>query len=149
MSNEYKDYQQESRQENKRLIEKYPFLMIKDNGVCPWCQQGAYEYTWLDDMPDGWRIGFAEKMCDELLEALGKYADQWIIYQLKEKYGRLVIYHSGIPRDVYDKVDNIIMKYEKISEETCVMCGAPGVMRTGGWILPYCDLCYEKGTKNV
>lgn len=149
MSNEYNDYQWDSRQENKRLIQKYPFLMIKDNSVCPWCRQGAYEHTWLDDMPDGWRLGFAEKMCDELLEVLGEYADKWIIYQLKEKYGELVIYHGDVPEDVYNKVEAVIDKYADISEKTCVQCGAPGVMRKGGWELPWCDECYEKRTRNA
>lgn len=95
------------KEENKRLCDRYPFLV-------PWnrwsgklitdCAAGEtgfwpgdpdkipeyeYEYTELDDMPNGWRDAFGKQMCEEIREALIEDGDldRWRIVQLKEKYG--------------------------------------------------------------
>ena len=38
-------------------------------------------------------------------------------------------------------------KYEKLSEETCIMCGKPGKLTDNGWIMPLCKDCEEEGWK--
>ena len=144
MSNEYKDWLNDNQQEAKKLIEKYPFLQIKNNDIYTWLEVGGYEETWLDDLPDGWKIGFCEQMCDELMEALGDYADKWIILQVKEKYGELRIYYSILPKGIYDAVEAVISKYEKISRHTCCICGNPATKTSKGWVLPFCDECYGR-----
>ena len=44
-------------EQNRALCKKYPFLLIRE---------GAYRFTELDDLPDGWRIAFGEQLCEEL-----------------------------------------------------------------------------------
>ena len=114
------------------------------------------ESHWLDELPVGWLNAFGEEMCDELLEALGKYVDRWIIVQTKEKFGEMRIYYSwdkeGLSEEecdevkvINDKIYMIIDKYSILSYKTCVYCGAPADIRTvGGWIAPYCDSCYRR-----
>ncbi len=93
----------------------------------------------MDDVPDGWRIAFGEQMCDEIQKALEKadFVNKYSILQIKEKFGSLRWYTSGVPRDseIYDIVD----KYEELSENTCIVCGKRATYMTTGWICPYCD----------
>ena len=146
-----------TKEENKRLCERYPFLI-------PWnafsgmliteAQHGGYwpgnptsipeydyEYTLLDEIPDGWSESFGEQMCEEIREALieDDDLDRWRIVQIKEKYGGLRIYDNGIKET--SRVHDIIRKYENISEWTCVVCGKPATRITTGWISPFCDEC--------
>lgn len=55
--------------------------------------------------------------------------------QIKEKFGTLRVY--------IDHADERIMALtdmaEKLSEFTCEKCGAPGELRTGGWLKTLCD----------
>ncbi len=144
MSHEYQDWLRDKIEDNKILIKKYPFLQIKSNGANPYLELDSYENTWLDELPVGWQIGFCEQMCDELMEALGGYADERVILQTKEKFGKLCVYYADCPGETYDKIESIISKYEDISEHTCVQCGKPSTKFTTGWILPVCDDCYDK-----
>ena len=47
--------------ENRELIEKYPFLAIRD---------GETEYSWYEDIPEGWRKAFGPQMVKELNDLL-------------------------------------------------------------------------------
>lgn len=139
-----KDFIEANKQDAKWWFDKYPFLRIKNNSVYPWLEIGSDECTWIDELPKGWIMGFCEKMCDELMDALGDYADEWIILQVKEKFAELRIYHAGCPSGIYEKVESIINKYTKISYNTCSVCGARATKHSDGWVLPYCDKCYKK-----
>lgn len=146
-----------TQEENKRLCERYPFLI-------PWnrfsgmliteAQHGGYwpgspneipdydyEYTELDELPEGWVKAFGEKMCEEIRDALidDGDLDRWRIVQAKEKYGSLVIYDNGIKEG--SRVHDIIDKYKNISGWTCIVCGKPATRITTGWISPFCDDC--------
>ena len=46
---------------NRELVEKYPFLAIKD---------GDAEHSWYDSIPDGWRKAFGPQMIKELNDLL-------------------------------------------------------------------------------
>ena len=146
-----------SKEENKALCDRYPFLIpwnrwsgkriteAKDGGYWPGkpdtIPEYDYEYTELDDMPDGWRIAFGEQMCDEIREALIEDDDleRYRVVQIKEKYGSLRWYDNGVK--VNSRVHDIIRKYEHISARTCVVCGEPATRITLGWISPFCDEC--------
>ena len=120
---------------NKKLVKEYPFLKIYDN----------MNYTWLDNMPTGWRIAFGEQMCKEIKEELVKNneLDSYKIIQIKEKFGGLRWYdNSGLPGMQF-----IIAKYEALSEKTCINCGKPANWISKGWISPYCDDCATKEAK--
>lgn len=148
---------------NKKLVERFPFLIPRNEWSGKKITEGAgfwpgspdkvpeydYEFTALDDMPIGWRKAFGEQMCEELKEALDKcelsdkekewYGD-WYPIQIKEKYGSLRFYPSWSTEDI----EKILLKYERLSEVTCIECGAPATKYTVGWISPYCDKCASK-----
>lgn len=134
-----KDWLKNTQEDTKWWLDRYPFLRIKCNDCYPWIKENSDTATWLDELPNGWVNGFCEQMCDELMEALGDYADEWIIVQVKEKYGSLRIYHAGLPTDIYDKVEAVINKYEDISYHTCCVCGEPATEYSKDWVLPYCS----------
>lgn len=135
-------------------IEKYPFLMVKDNSVYPWIPIGSTEEHWLSDLPNGWVNAFGEQMCDELLDALGKHVNDFIIMQTKEKYGSICLYWRWNNREytenelceinhLHSKVRDIITKYEEVSYKTCARCGQPATKYSSPWVLPLCDDCFE------
>lgn len=91
--------------QNKELCDRYPFLIpwnrfsgkliteAKDGGYWPGepdkVPEYDYEYTELDDLPDGWRVAFGDQMCEEIREALIEDGDldRYRVVQVKEKYG--------------------------------------------------------------
>lgn len=71
--------------DNKELIEKYPYLQIID--VLTGKTMDS-EFTWLDDLPKGWKKAFGLQMIEELDQILRKadYQDKYQITQIKEKW---------------------------------------------------------------
>lgn len=138
MSNEYKDWLRDKKEENKYWISRYPFLEMKYDDDYPDDDNGC----WLDCLPVGWVTAFAKDMCDELMEALGDYANEWQIIELKEKYAEMRLYHGGVPENIYDKVESIIDKYAEISINTCASCGKQATQFSSGWVQPFCNKCY-------
>ena len=146
-----------TKEDNKRLCERYPFVIpwnrfsgmliteAQHGGYWPGAPKDIpeydYEYTELDEMPDGWNQAFGEQMCEEIRAALIEDGDldRWRIVQLKEKYGIMRLYDNGIK--VHSRVHDIIRKYENISAYTCIVCGKPATQITTGWISPFCDDC--------
>lgn len=108
------------------LILKYPFLRV----------DGKYEYTYLDDMPVGWRVAFGAEMCGRIRNQLlkEKGLKDYKVYQVKEKFGELRWYDNG-SRAVQDIVD----QYADRSAKTCVDCGTEAKWMTSGWIVPLCN----------
>ena len=130
MSNEYKDYMNDLR------------AIFNDK-------------MWeVDFLYDGWQK-FVPQMMDELFNVLGPYVEDFEVRQIKEKYGSLTIYWGWKHRDytdeenndrkeIDDAVRNIVEKYRKISDHTCVQCGGKAVLLSTGWVLPFCDACYDR-----
>lgn len=136
-SNEMKDWindNKKEREENKKLIEKYPYLAVKEK---------YYEYTWLDNIPEGWRE-IALQMCEDLNEVLEENKTDFIIGQMKEKWGSLQVYCSSMPEEIYEDIQEILSEYEDLSYHTCHICGKATNRRTTGWIYPVCKE-HEKG----
>ena len=149
------------KQFNRELCEQYPFLIPwnrwsgmliteqEDGGFFPGSPEAVvpydYEYTELDDMPDGWRNAFGYQMIEEIRHALIEDGDldRWRIVQLKEKWARLELYDNGHKRG--SKVPDIIEKYGNMSERTCIVCGRKATRLSRGWICPYCDECCPDG----
>ena len=152
------------KKKNEELCSKYPFLVpsnrwsglkiteADDGGYWPGAPNEIpeydYEYTELDDMPEGWRIAFGEQMCDEILEELKahNFVDKYRICQIKEKYGGLRWYDNGGTEKLYNE---IIPKYEKMSYKTCIHCGKPATKVSTGWISPWCDDCAKEVRDNM
>ena len=146
-----------TKEENKSLCDRYPFLIpwnrfsgmliteAQHGGYWPGSPKDVpdydYEYTELDEMPDGWRKAFGEQMCEEIRNALIEDGDldRWRIVQCKEKYGSLRVYDNGCKKNSH--VPDIIDKYSRISARTCIVCGKQATQITTGWISPFCDDC--------
>ena len=131
---------------NKKLCKKYPWLIPNThyfNGRILKKRDWNYSWTWWGDMPRGWRKCFGNMLLEELDIAIKKYnlTAQFGIDQIKEKYGRLTIYCHGFN----DEISQIIDKYEYISLNVCVQCGAIDVpMVNDSWISPICFNCFKK-----
>ena len=124
---------------NKELIEQYPFLQPRNVWTDEIPEDFDYNYTRLDEIPDGWREAFGIELCEELRGVLEEtnYLEKFRFSQIKEKYGRLCLYNFGAPEEVY----SVIRKYCNLSERTCICCGKPATMMTTDWITPRCDAC--------
>jgi hypothetical protein len=60
---------------------------------------------------------------------------QVVATQVKEKYGGLRFYYNGGD----EVIDNYVRFAEMMSERTCDVCGAPGEMRGGSWVVTRCE----------
>lgn len=156
MSSEYKDWLKDRSDEAKEWVAKYPFLRFKNNSCCPWENTEEIESCWIFDLPTGWTYTCGKDMCDELLDVLGEYADDFVIDQMKEKWNEIRCYWSWENREytdeeekekkqMYDSIENILRKYAEISYNTCTVCGKTATKWTrDGWIASFCDECYKK-----
>lgn len=127
--------------ENKELCEKYPFLMIRN-------QEGNidknydYSYTWLDEIPSGWKKLFLQ-MCEDIRNELIKYncLNDYYFLEVKEKYGSLTVYDNDTPSE---EINEILDKYSYLSNYICIDCGSTNaILYTAGWWEPYCDKCFK------
>ncbi len=70
---------------NKELIKRYPWLQIRN----VWTGESINsDFSWLDDLPDGWMKAFGLQMIEELDQILKRanYQDKYKITQIKEKW---------------------------------------------------------------
>ena len=95
-----------------------------------------YEYTWLDYVEEGWKTIFLE-MCEEIQSVLEYEALDFRIIDIKEKYGEMRVYTSG----VNDKIISIIEHYREMSKYVCIECGRAATHLTTCWTRPYCEKC--------
>lgn len=76
--------------DNKELIEKYPWLQLRN----VWTNERLNsEFTWLDDLPEGWRKAFGLQMIEELDQILKKanYQEKYQVSQIKEKWRKIML----------------------------------------------------------
>lgn len=147
MSNEFKDWYDsltETQKKNYDLCMKYPILIPTNRWTGKTWDDYMYEITELDNIPLGWKNAFGEQWASEVQEALNKLPENVRetirIMDLKEKWGYFHQYFSYYTEDL----DKVIAKYERLSEHTCITCGAPATKISRGWISPFCDVCAEK-----
>lgn len=131
MSNEWKDYREDQLQ---LLLEK------------------MHE---VNNLYYGWICAFVPDLIYELCDALGPYVEDFEVYQIKEKFGSLVVYWGWRYRDYTDLenkdrqeidnvIKNIIQKYSDISYRTCVKCGNKATFLSSHWVTPWCDNCRDR-----
>ena len=127
----------------KKLCKRYPFLIIRNWRTD---EPYGYEFTYLNDMPIGWRCAFGIEMCEEIRQILVKanYLNKYRVVQVKEKYAGLRWYDDGAPASIYRELQDVIVKYEMLSYRTCICCGHPATKISRGWISPFCDKCAER-----
>lgn len=87
------------------------------------------------EIPQGWEVLYSQMMED--IAALGFEDFKWL--QVKEKFGEMRCYTM----ESHEEVADIITKYEVMASFVCATCGKPAVVRTLGYILPYCEECYH------
>lgn len=144
-----KKYKQE-RIRNKKMCKQYPWLIPRNvwTGEISWVKE-PYDHTELDAMPDGWRKAFGEVWCEEMDKALRSedYVQKFRIYQIKEKYGQLRVYHNNYA----DPIVYVTNAFEVISEHVCIRCGALDVcvIDDYGWYSPLCEKCYSKTSARI
>ena len=124
-----------------KYTEQYPWLRLRSLYTGEICTEtDAY-----DDIMEGWQIAFGEMMLKELDKAIREkhLEDEFVFEQVKEKFGRLVMYVNVSDPDI----NNILDKYAALSENICMNCGKPDVpMLNMSWISPICEECYNKMT---
>lgn len=82
------------------------------------------------EVSEGW-LKLIQDLIGELIEA-GWNKE---ICQAKEKFGGLRFYVNESSKEC----DEIISKFEALSQKTCEVCGCPGESRSGRWIKTLCD----------
>ena len=83
----------------------------------------------------GW-YNLIEKLCEEIV--LADKNKKVRVVQIKEKYGSLRYYTNGCSDKIYDIID----KYERLSMETCEVCGKKGKLKVTkgfGWYKTLCE----------
>ena len=131
MSNEYKDYMNDLRAIFNYKMQETEFLY------------------------DGWRNSFVPAMMDEMFSAVVSYVEDFEVYQIKEKYGSLTIYHGWRDREytieefndidmINAEIHKIIEKYRNVSSHTCVQCGGKATFFSSHWVIPWCDNCRDR-----
>lgn len=128
---------------NKKLCKKYPWLVPKYGW--PAKPPKDYDYSWIMwyGWPKGWNKAFGDMYLEELGDAVERagYKNIFVIEEMKEKYGQCRLYCAPIN----DEIDEIIAKYETLSENICQLCGKPDVpVLYNGWIYTYCLDCYKE-----
>ena len=133
----------DKKRENKKLIERYPFLLPLHRLTGKHPANFDFGFTELDALPDGWRAAFGEDICKEIMEELTQNdcVNTYHILQIKEKYGQLHWYSQGGTERIHHE---IVPKYEKLSKRICIKCGQPATLVSKGWISPWCDACAEQ-----
>ena len=128
-------------EQNKKLVERYPFLLPRNvftDKVDP-----DYDYSYIrgiGELPNGWEKLFLQ-MCEDIRQPLidDDYLDKFRFTQVKEKYNRLECYNRGAS----EEVNTILEKYMVLSRYVCTKCGRRARYETQGYIASYCKPCRE------
>ena len=146
---EYELSEKERKERNKKIIEKYPFLIPRNS----WSGKVSenYDYSYVEGFRDGWHDIFM-KLCDVILEEYNKWSqetkDKFYIVDAKEKFGEMRVYFSfSNPR-----IDDALNIATFLSRYTCMQCGKQPrtifgchkILETRGWITPICKKCAKK-----
>lgn len=134
-----------TKEENKALIERMPYLMPRNVFTDEVVDNYDYEYIRGEyELPDGWLRLFLQ-MCEDIREPLIKadHLDSFRFSQIKEKWGRMECYNFGAPQTVHDIIDD----YRYVSKFICCVCGKPAMKQTCGWVESYCDNCFKGSTQ--
>lgn len=135
-----------TKEENKVLIERMPYLMPRNVFTDKIVDNYDYEYIRGEyELPDGWFRLFLQ-MCEDIREPLKKadQLDSFRFSQIKEKWGMMECYNFGAPKVVHDIIDD----YCYVSKFVCCCCGRPNTIRTTGWVESYCDNCHKGSTQD-
>ncbi|MDD2495164.1 MAG: hypothetical protein PHE29_08230 [Tissierellia bacterium] len=127
----------------QKLMDKFKFMEARNvwsgeklNFPMPCsCGEGWFQLIW----------NLCEKIETELMK-LPKNSDyEFMVLQVKEKYGILCFYTGSIPSLIADAIFNAICEAEGRSTTICESCGAGGITKhRGNWIRTLCNQCGEE-----
>lgn len=84
---------------------------------------------------EGW-LPIIDRLCTALqLDIDLNKTEQVEVMQIKEKFGGLRFYTGPATKEQHD----LINKAEKEADATCDVCGEPGKLRHGNWMVTRCD----------
>lgn len=113
---------------------------------------GGLENGWRKDFEPIFDCGFFSigkgwySIVRELIYDLINLGWDKQVVQVKEKFGGLRFYINDGNKEIYDR----ILEAEKLSHETCEICGQQGEIRTDiGWYSTLCNEHYEKRKTNI
>lgn len=95
----------------------------------------AIKERYIAGVGNGW-LGLIKELIEEAI----KLGWDRQVCQIKEKFGGLRFYIN----EASDEVHKLIQEAQNKSYEICEVCGEPGKMRPGGWIVTLCDKHNEK-----
>lgn len=128
-----------TKEENKMLIEYFPFLQPRNVWTDKIPEDYDYDYILgVGDLPYGWERLFL-LYCKHLKVELDKFNfnDKFRFSQIKEKYGDMRLYNNGYPRD--SKCSDLEYIYSHLSTYVCQECGKPAKYESRGWIAQECE----------
>lgn len=134
-----------TKEENKMLIEYFPFLQPRNVWTDKIFEDYDYDYILgVGDLPYGWERLFL-LYCKHLKIELDKFTftDKFRFSQIKEKYGDMRLYNNGYPKD--SKCFDLESIYSHLSTYICQECGKPAKYESIGWIAQECE---EHKSKN-
>jgi len=119
---------------NKGLIEKYPYLKLDDTHV----------YTWLDNIPDGWRLIFEKSFLKDLSELIkdNDFEYGYKIIEIGKSQEGLIFYdNTDFTSELIDKYNNVFLNY-------CEICGTTPAKFVESVSEYLCEHCEENVTYN-
>ena len=128
-----------SKEENKLLVEYFPFLQPRNVWTDKILEDYDYDYILgVGDLPYGWERLFL-LYCKHLKVELDKFnfTDKFRFSQIKEKYGDMRLYNNGYPKD--SKCSDLEYIYSHLSTYVCQECGKPAKYESRGWIAQECE----------
>ena len=130
------------RTKNRFLIENYPFITPNDiNGTR--IENPDYSSTLLDDIPEGWKVGFGYFFCEDLKDLLVKLdmLDTFQILQIKEKFGKLCVYTNTDNEHIQSLIDS----YSERSLHCCADCASQDAIPIKALhVVPLCERCFHR-----
>ena len=128
-----------------KLMEIYPALFSGNSPIEPFSMFGfECDDGWFDLLKD--LICEIKSICESgnavAFVGLNDELTQLNVYQIKEKYGTLLVCTSW----TNEKIDVAIDRAEKKSEETCELCGKEGNHCTvyAQWYKTVCEACRKE-----
>jgi len=119
--------------------EEFEQYLIEIGGVYNWKEVNLTNPN-MFGVGEGW-FGLLKNLIDELL-VMG-----WNRHMVlsKEKFGGLNFYIKNSTTEMQE----VILKYERLSYKTCEKCGEEGSVRKGNWIKTLCDTHAEGREKYI
>lgn len=135
----------------KKITKRFEFMrtsgdLMKDLLVFGFeCSDGWFQIIWdlcidLEKMDiENQKTIPADVKAKSILE-YGYNVHELKVVQVKEKFGTLRFYTQGSTDEMWRR----IQESEKMSSETCEICGKPGKILNDGWVSVRCNKCRKK-----